>query len=387
MKRWLLMAAAAIALISGTAIASNVYAAHMSRSGGQEVPQIYSPNRLMLELWSDFKKNSLEEGTGRTIERDADGDSTARGEALTLQRAAWMDDIETFDAAWQWTKDNLQTDDYHFSNSFGELVNGNYGLKDTGTSPGADASVAYGLIMGSARWREGKYLWDARPVLKALWDDNVRTVNGKPMLVSATSPLVLRPADFSPHMLRTFAQVDPSHDWQAVLDNTYAALIEAQAQEPSLMLAPAYAIAAGETQAELTAQSDASLSAQDLQLIYQLSLDKRWSGDARATSLLASYAPLAGQFARSGELSNAIMRNGASDATSDSPAIYGTTLGYFMQAAPETARAIYRQELLTQYSPDTQSWKSDLGFQDDTWAWLGISLYNDGLSDLGALYE
>ncbi|MBL8159417.1 hypothetical protein JNJ66_03090 [Candidatus Saccharibacteria bacterium] len=389
MKRLATFIFCALLVVAAAFFASTAYANRLAETGGQRVPQIYSPNRLTLELWSAFKKNMVEEGTGRTIQKDLGGDSTASGQAMTMQRAVWMDDPKTFDASWQWTKDNLQTEEYHFSGSFGELVNGNYGIKSTETSAGADASVAYGLIMGSARWREGKYLWDARPVMVALWRDHVVEIDGKPVLVSDKEAGTLRPADFAPYMYRTFAKVDPSHDWAAVMENTYDLLVAAREDQPDKLLAAEYTLdTTGATPVLTSPEDDAAAIAQrDLALAYHLTLDSTWYKDARARELLASFKPLGGYWHKHQELVTGYRADGAADSVADVPANYGMLIGYFMTYDRAAADAIYQRKLLTLYNPDTQSWARELGYRDDTWAWLGIALYNDDLTNIGGLYE
>lgn len=394
MKRFLIILATAAVLIGGTVLATNAYARRIDQNGGQLSPQIYSPNRLMLELWSAFKKNMLEAGTGRTIQKDQDGDSTAMGQAMTMQRAVWMDDLTTFDASWQWTKDNLQTDDYNISGSFGELVNGKYGIKESGSTAAGDINVAYGLIMGSARWREGKYLWDSRPLMVAAWRDHVAVVDGKPVFATTKSasgaPLTLDTADFAPQILRTFAKVDPSHDWAAVLTNTYDLLTTVNAAQPDKMLAASYRFdAAAVTPTLRPAANDATIASQgrDLQVVFNLALDYRWNDEPRAKTLIKSYAPLSRDWSKHHSLLANYRTDGTAVNAADVPATYGMLMGYFADQDRPAADAIYRRQLLTLYNPDTQSWTNVLGYRNDTWAWLGIALYNDELADLGGLYE
>ncbi len=376
-------------VLAGALIGSSAYAARMSQTGGVSVPEVYSPNRLMLELWSTFKKNTLE-STGRTIQKDNDGNSTAMGQATTMQRAVWMDDITTFDKSWQWTKDNLQTDDYHFANTFGELVNGNYGIKDAKTSAGADQQMAYGLIMASARWREGKYLWDSRPLMVALWRDHVRTINGKPVFVSVADGNTLNTADFAPQILRSFARVDPSHDWKAVLNNTYELLQGAQQAYPGELLATSYAVTpVGTTDVILTktGANNGTVGDDSWQLAYALALDSKWNNDARALSLLASYQPLATAWHANHELVARYSTTGTAQSAADIPATYGMLMGYFLAFDQPAATDIYQQKLLTLYNPDTQSYRQVLGYRDDTWTWLGIALYNNNLPNIGGQYD
>jgi hypothetical protein len=63
-------------------------------------------------------------------------------------------------------------------------------------------------------------------------------------------------------------------------------------------------------------------------------------------------------------------------------AFYGGTIGYFMVVDPDNAKIIHDNKLQALFNPDTNTWKVQLGYYDDNWAWFGIALYNNMLPNL-----
>jgi hypothetical protein len=76
--------------------------------------------------------------------------------------------------------------------------------------------------------------------------------------------------------------------------------------------------------------------------------------------------------------------NGNTLTQAEAPSFYGATLGFFMIADTPDSKAVYERKLLSLYNPGTNSWKNQLSYYDDNWAWFGIALYNDLLPDLSA---
>src|SRR5690606_5554171 len=71
-------------------------------------PPEFSRKNMLQALWFNYKINYLEEDTFRSLDKQQGGITTSEGQSYTMLRAVWMDDKETFDRAWQWTKDNIQ---------------------------------------------------------------------------------------------------------------------------------------------------------------------------------------------------------------------------------------------------------------------------------------
>src|SRR5688572_18211680 len=91
------------------------------------IPLVFSSRNMFDSIWRNYKANYVEEGTFRTINKQQENVTTSEGQSYTMLRAVIMDDQETFDGAWQWTKDNLgREEDNLLSWLFGKDDDGEY---------------------------------------------------------------------------------------------------------------------------------------------------------------------------------------------------------------------------------------------------------------------
>ncbi|MDQ3014784.1 MAG: glycosyl hydrolase family 8, partial [bacterium] len=80
-------------------------------SAKRQVPIIFSQRGELLALWEDYKKEYLEPGTYRVLDKQKDFITTSEGQSYAMLRAVWLGDKETYDNVWKWTKDNLRRED------------------------------------------------------------------------------------------------------------------------------------------------------------------------------------------------------------------------------------------------------------------------------------
>ena len=177
---------------------------------------IFSRNYVLSTIWDAYKKEFIEPSSGRTLDKQRDNLTTSEAESYTLLRAVWQDDRPTFDRSLTFTKDVLgRKTDALFAWQFGKLPSGGYGvLTDQGgnnTAADADGDIALALIFGSQRWEDQKYLTQAKAVINDMWNQEVITVNGKPLVVANNlekanpDSVIVNPSYFSPAAYRIFA--------------------------------------------------------------------------------------------------------------------------------------------------------------------------------------
>lgn len=369
---------------------------------GDRPPVIFSTDRMLLELWNTYKTGILEPESLRALDRSQGNITTSEGQSYTMMRAAWMDDIATFDTAWQWTKDNMQRDDKLISWKFGELKNGTYGIQaDVGgnnTATDGDTDIALSLLMAASRWKEPLYLYDAQDMLKSIWEKEVVIINGKPVLVANDierldkKSVIVNPSYFAPYAYKEFAKVDPERDWEALADNSYDIVFAASDstldKEKTAGLTPNW-IRIDRTTGEVkpAPELDSNYGYDAFRTPWRLALDWKWNEDVRAKQVLAKYSVLADEWRANNSLNAVYGHDGTVISNDKVPAAYGANIGYFMVTEPELAKEIYETRLLTLYSADTQSWNRPLGYYDDNWAWFGMALYENNLPNLVEQYE
>ena len=361
-------------------------------------PMVASDKTLLSDLWRVYEQTYVEEGTSRTMDLQDGGVSTSEGQGYTMLRAVWMDDQQTFADSWQWTKDNLQQDDARLAGRFGERPDGSYGIQDDrggqDSATGADVDVAFALLMAYSRWQQDDYLYDALPLVEAVWEQSVVLVDGEPVLAAddrergPREDVLVSPADLAPYAYRVFARVDPGHDWPALVDSSYALLAELSAEpldaDRSAGLPPDWVLldrGTGEPSApggDLTTQ----FGSEALRLPWRLALDHAWNGEERALRLLEGQDVLAREWTEQGRLVAAYERNGTPATDREAPALYGGAMGYFTTVRPDLADEVHTDALLPLYDADTGDLTEPLDFYDSNWVWFGMALHLDELPDL-----
>lgn len=361
-------------------------------------------DRVMLEsLWSAYKRDYLEAGTGRAIDYQRDGVTTSEGQSYTMLRAVWMDDRATFDQAFLWTEDNLGRDeDGLYSWLFGRRPDGTYGvLSDEGgynSATDADQDIALALMMAHGRWGDQRYLDAARETIGSIWEKEVITIAGVPYVLAndlekrTSSRPIANPSYLAPYAYRVFAEVDedPAHDWMGAVDGAYALLASSSAStyggEGSAGLPPDW-VALDRATAEPGAVGVDGLTLNygfdAMRTPWRIALDLEWSGDPRAEAYLRSLGFLGGEWRAKGAIAPVYSRAGEPLAAGESAAAYGGAMGYFAAVAPDEARQIYERKLRFLYDQDAGGWREPLGYYDSNWAWFGLALYADLLPNLG----
>ena len=193
---------------------------------------MYSNNAMLLQLWNDYKSHNIEAGSHRTLDRSQNNITTSEGQSYTMLRAVWLDDKTTFDDSWKFSQDNLQRPkDHLLSWKFGQKPDGSYGiLTDVGgnnTASDADSDTALSLMMAYSRWNEPAYLYQAKQMINSIWNEEVVSVAGKPILAANDierndqTSIVVNPSYLSPYAYRLFSKVDTQHDWMGLVNNSY----------------------------------------------------------------------------------------------------------------------------------------------------------------------
>jgi endoglucanase len=392
---------AVVAVVGGVRLADDVQRAAAVIAADQ--PMVASEETLLTDLWLAYQEAYIEQGTSRTMDLQDGRVTTSEAQGYTMLRAVWMDDQQTFADSWQWTKDNLQRDDSLLAGRFGELADGSYGIQDHlggGTSAtGADVDVAFALLMAYSRWQEDDYLYDALPLIDAVWEQSVVLVDGEPVLVADDlqrldrEEVLVNPSHLAPYAYRVFARVDPDHDWLGLVGSSYALLQELvdqplDAGQPAGL--PPDRVDVDRRTGGFSAP-DGDLAGQDgsdaPQLPWRLALDHAWYGEERALRLLEGQDVLAREWTELGRLVAPYGGDGTPDADHAAPAVYGGAMGYFSTVRPDLADEVYTDELLSLYDPDTRDLTQQLGYYDSNWVWFGMALHLDELPNLNVSEE
>jgi endoglucanase len=387
-------------LVAGLVLLISV---HYLRSPKSEVPIVFAPKQMLAATWLTYKQHYVEEDTYRTVDTTRDNITTSEGQSYTMLRAVWMGDKTTFDGAWRWTKEHLEhEEDALFAWKWGTRADGTEGVlfEESGNTSASDADVniALALVFAYARWQDDEYLREARTLIDSIWEEEVLVVGGVPYLAannlekgSSSAWAVVNPSYLNPAAFRIFAQVDRTHAWDALADSSHDLL--AQSMRSTLDTGTTKGLppnwlelnkTTGAIRAVAGGDVDTRFGFDAMRVPLMLALDAVWFKSERADSTLKNLAFLTEEWRRHGTLASVYTHDGAVIDATETPAMYGGVIGYFMRAHPAHAAEVYTNKLLPLYNPGANTWRVPLSYYDDNLAWFGIALYNDALPNLAA---
>ncbi|MES2225077.1 MAG: glycosyl hydrolase family 8 [Patescibacteria group bacterium] len=367
----------------------------------RQVPLVFSQREVLENTWDAYKINTLEAGSGRTLDKSLNNLTTSEGQSYTMLRAVWMDDKETFDKSFAFAQSALKhKDDNLHAWQFGQISGDKYGIlaNNGGNNSATDAEsdIAVALLFAYERWNDQEYLDQAKALIADIWKYEVVTVKGKQILAAndverfSSSKIIVNPSYLSPYAYRMFAIVDPAHNWQAVIDSSYELIGQSmtmQLDKGSSAHIPPDWIQVNRQTGAIEAVPNAGLttnySYDALRTPWRLALDWQWYQESRAKQLLDQMSFFTEEWNANREVSVTYSHDGTiiGDQT-EVPALYGGLIGYFMTSDTANAEDVYKEKLQILYSTDTNAWRTPLGYYDDNWAWFGIGLYLDLLPNL-----
>jgi endoglucanase len=365
-----------------------------SNSRYNNTTRTFSSYTLLQSSWERYKVQFLSED-GRIIDHSADGITTSEGQSYALLRSVWLDDKETFDKVWQFTKDNMKRkDDNLFGWKWGKTGENKYGLLPDGggnSASDADSDIALALILAGDRWSDQKYIDEARIVLKDMWDVETVVIQGKRYLVAGnwtgtSEDVVINPSYFSPYAWRIFARIDTERDWKSLIDPAYDLLEQSSKNNldapGSVGLPPDWVLLTknGELKAAPVANFTTHYSYDAIRVPWRVALDYQWNRETRAYNYLKSFEFLANYYVKNNyKLASSYTHDGRVLEQYESPTMYSTALAYFTVMNPDLAKKMYQEKIITLYSTDKNSFQDTLPYYDLNWLWFGAALYNEKL--------
>ncbi len=350
---------------------------------------------LLSSSWKNYKNQFI--SNGRVIDTSQNGDTTSEGQSYALLRSVWMSDKPTFDSVWNFTEENMKRpNDNLFGWNWGKLKNNAYGFIANGgenTASDADSDIALALIIAANRWGEETYLQDAKNILHDFWIYDTDTADGKRYITGGNwaaggDPLIIDPSYFAPYALRIFAKVDPTHDWNSLIDPGYALLLDSGKvgldKTQAVGLPPDWLAINRETGVFSSANvpdSTSDYSFDAIRIPWKIGLDYLWNKDKRAYTYLTTLTYLSDMYIKDGKLASIYSHDGNIVDSSENPAMYGTSIGYFMFVKPDLARQIYEEKIIKLYT-NNNAFNKNLPYYEQNWLWFGVALYNNFLTPL-----
>lgn len=351
---------------------------------------VFSIKNMLNSTWKNYTAEYVDGGTGKVFDPSRNNITTSEGISYTMLRAVWIDDKTTFDKTFAWAQENLQRKDKIFSWLFGENSDGTFGILTSqngqNSASDADTNIALALIFAANRWSDPSYLVEAKEIMNGIWSEEVVTINNTPYLASNNlekndiNKIIINPSYLEPFAYRIFALIDPVHPWMGLVGSSYDILERGTNKLPPDWLT--IDKKSGNVIPNQNTSLSENFSYDALRIPWNVALDYEWFKEPRAQKYLGTLTTLSINWNKDKKLVSSYIQNGQPASSTETPAMYGGSIGYFMLKDPRAAWDVYNTKLISNYNEDANSWFVPLSYYDDNWAWFGIGLYNNLLPNL-----
>ncbi len=322
---------------------------------------------------------------GRVLDHTASNISTSEGQSYAMLRAVWIGDRATFDKAYAWGRNNLNShvrNDHLWAWKWGQAKDGRWQVLDKAFATDADQDVALSLILAYKQWNRDEYLQDARAILRDLWNSGTMEIAGKRYLLAGDSlckdgSCRLNPSYYAPYAYRIFARFDQAHDWMRLVDNSYFVL-ETMSGLTQTGLPPDWFLINIKTgQMKLAAGKDSAFSYDALRVYWRIAMDWELFHDERAQGYLQrTLSALVERWRQHGTIPAVISPDGKALAQYESLEMIAAVAAAVAFVDSTIGRAM-AQHLQSKYAAG--SWGDQQSYYLQNWAWFGTALYDDYL--------
>ncbi|MCD8506773.1 glycosyl hydrolase family 8 [Candidatus Woesebacteria bacterium] len=374
---------------------SRIWKSFKSDGWSVEFWRPYYPHHILERSWNSYKDYSI--ANGKVIDLQQNQITTSEGQSYALLRAVWMNDQETFDEVLTWANQRLRNEDMLYSWRYRPDESGQIGTIDIDSATDADQDIALALLFASRRWNDDSYRIQAEKVIDAIWEHEVKEMNGKYYLLPGPwaqqyPGVVINPSYLAPYSYRIFQEVDPNHNWKSVVDTSYEVLEKCSASslghDTSVFLPPEWCeITPSGTARQVSVEeglSSTDYSYNAIRVPWRVALDYQWNEDPRALVYLEKLSFLINEWQENGRISVAYRHTGEVWESYESAAAYGATIGLFMAVQPDEAERIYETQLKQKFYEDEQHsfWEDPQNYYTQNWAWFGTAMYSGNLTNL-----
>jgi endoglucanase len=344
------------------------------------------------ESWNLYKKNFIH-SYGQVIDPST-GFTTSEGQSYAMLRAVWMNDKETFKGVWLWTQHHMQ---HRIEDKLLSWKWEKDSLADATNATDADIDIALALLFAHKTFGDEQYLADAKAIINDIWDKTVINAGGRYHVLSASykesqvpTGVLFNPSYMSPAHFRIFAEVDSSHDWVQLADDTYKTIniLKSQYQTP---LVKNWYVLDPETGRFSSARESVGASADHFsydafRIFWRVWLDYAWFNNQNAETNLTVSGKYLDKYAEYKEMpttidpvSGAHLEYGKSHAIEAS---YALPLSFVTD--DQVARTYFARKVEKEYNAEGY-WRSPDVYYDQNWVWFISAFYNNDLYNIWQL--
>lgn len=345
-----------------------------SKGNGSERPAV------LTESWREYVRRFIQ-ADGRVIDHKGGGISTSEGQAYAMLRAVWMEDRVTFDKAYTWARNNLNSgvrNDHLWAWKWGKNSSGKWQVLDKAFASDADQDAALALILASRTWNDNQYLHQALAILRDLWNLGTLKAGDRRYLLAGDTLCKadicrLNPSYYAPYAYRVFGQFDKGTNWMELVDSSYF-LLEATSRLTATHLPPDWIQLDRKTgQLSLASEKDSRFSYDAFRVYWRVALDWELFRDPRAAKYLSqSLTWIVNEWEKRKRLPAVISQTGRPQADYESPEMLAALMPA-LQAVKAPIAAAMNQRLRSHYQSGV--WVDKDSYYIQNWAWFGTALY------------
>lgn len=338
---------------------------------------------LLRSSWEQYKQTFIQ-ADGRVI--DYNGNiTTSEAQSYAMLRAFWLRDKATFDKTYRWAKDNLQIPrgDHLFSWKWGERPDHTWGALDKTSATDADQDIALALLLAHREWKEPAYLEDAKQILTAIWERLTLDMPIGRVLLPGDWPQTgghyqINLSYFAPYAYRVFAEADPDHDWNALIDSSYEILNRSIVQTDTHLPPDWVQLSMDNDHIELyndplDERSDFGYEA--IRSFWRVALDSHLNPlEKRAVSFLKFRNMLPRYWKIRKDVPISITWDGiVRHPELRSGAVYGAVYPSLYAQDREMAEELVQKRIMPNLKPGGQ-WNTKNDYYSQNWLWLGLAM-------------
>jgi len=339
--------------------------------------------------WKEYKKRFvILEGDdyGKVVDHKKDI-TTSEGQSYAMLQSTWLNDAQTFEAVWLWTKNHMQ---YRIDDKLLSWKWKGNALIDSATATDANEDIALALLFAYKLWDREDYLAEAKEIINDIWDKSVIKIDNQYFILPMTATearreqnYLLNPSYISPATYRIFAQIDKKHDWTKLIDDSYALLNEIGKDEKNKIYLPPDWLVVNMDNKKLSSAKqyfdrDSDVFSFDaFRIIWRVELDKQWFNSKKAKEYLDNTSNFVNSYyEQNGKLPMIFKLNG------DVPTEYNSIAMDSIYLFLVNNKNEFLNKFLEKDNSYSNIYNKKLNYYDSNWLWFGFGLYKNQIKNI-----
>lgn len=250
------------------------------------------PARVIWQTYGDSKcwiDEAKDAGYPNMTKR---GCTVSEGVGYGMMISVLMEDWDVFNGIWYYSK-GYRESAYGAKRGLMPWLTFSFSwnIPDKSSATDADLDIATSLIIAYKKTGYKGYLEDAKSLVNALWEHEINPENL--LIYSGDTPMwhtadpVYNLCYFSPVAIRLFAEIDPAHNWDGVLDAMYTYM--KKVQDAGTGVFPDWSNTAGvavDPNNGSAAKTYWTFNKESVRIPWRISWDYLWYQDERAADIL-----------------------------------------------------------------------------------------------------